>query len=98
MKIRNPEVMAEFRRRRNRQWAASGFIIAVVLPIMFLTGRSNARLFGLPQNITTGIMFGAVIVVLVFSLTNWRCPECNKYLGKRWNPQFCSHCGVQLHE
>jgi rRNA maturation endonuclease Nob1 len=33
---------------------------------------------------------------LIFSLFNWRCPSCNKYLGKAINAKFCAKCGVQL--
>jgi hypothetical protein len=36
------------------------------------------------------------VSVLVFSFLNWRCPSCNKYLGKAINPKFCSKCGTQL--
>jgi len=32
----------------------------------------------------------------VFSLYNWRCPACNKYLGKQRSPKYCSKCGVAL--
>jgi DNA polymerase II large subunit len=37
-----------------------------------------------------------IISVLAFSFLNWRCPSCNKYLGKAINPKFCSKCGTQL--
>jgi predicted RNA-binding Zn-ribbon protein involved in translation (DUF1610 family) len=33
---------------------------------------------------------------LVFSLRNWRCPACNKYLGKGTLPHYCPNCGVEL--
>lgn len=38
-----------------------------------------------------------VILYVVISLIDWRCPNCNEYLGKTWNPKFCQKCGVQLH-
>ncbi len=30
-----------------------------------------------------------------FSLANWRCPACGKYLPESWI-KFCSKCGVPL--
>ena len=99
MRQKNPATMAEYRKRRNRQWIASGLILVLVLPNMFLARNSNSfRLFGLPENVTIGVFLVIVFGVLIFSLTNWRCPECNKYLGKTFNPSYCSRCGTQLHE
>jgi hypothetical protein len=96
-KIRNPAVMAEFRKRRTRQWIASGISIAVVLPV-FLNRNKGLSVFGLPENFVVGIMVTFVAGLLIFSLLNWRCPQCKRYFGKRWNPQFCPRCGVQLHD
>ena len=33
---------------------------------------------------------------ILFSLYNWRCPACSKYLGKQRSPKYCSKCGVAL--
>lgn len=43
-------------------------------------------------------MFALAIVVglVVFSRFNWRCPKCNKYLGRGTNPKHCAHCGEEL--
>lgn len=37
-----------------------------------------------------------VISALAFSLWNWRCPACNRYLGKGARPRFCAKCGAPL--
>ena len=98
MREKNAETMAEYRRRRTRQWIASGLIILLVFPNLLLRRDDGFHLFGLPENIAIGVFMAAVLGVVIFSLTNWRCPECNKYLGKNFNPSFCSRCGTQLHE
>ena len=90
--------MAEYRRRRNRQWLASGLILVLIVPNILLRQGDSFRLFGLPENIGIAVFMAIVIGVVIFSLTNWRCPECNKYLGKTFNPSYCSRCGTQLHE
>jgi hypothetical protein len=33
---------------------------------------------------------------LIFSFRNWRCPACDKYLGKAIGPRFYAKCGVAL--
>ena len=40
-------------------------------------------------------MIGLAAAIL-FSLWNWRCPSCGKYLGRATNPSFCPKCGVKL--
>jgi len=98
MNQKNAETMAEYRKRRTRQWIASGLVIALVLPNMLRSKSDGFNLFGLPENLTAPVFMAVVIAVVIFSLTNWRCPECNKYLGKTFNPSYCSRCGTQLHE
>jgi hypothetical protein len=31
-----------------------------------------------------------------FTAINWRCPSCNKYLGKDINKRACRHCKTRL--
>ena len=35
-----------------------------------------------------------VIGNALFSLINWRCPACNKYLGKNLGWKHCPRCGI----
>ena len=39
----------------------------------------------------------AVVAMLLFSLKNWRCPGCRRYMGNRgFGIRFCHHCGARL--
>ena len=91
----NAEITEEFKKRRTRQIMALGPIILAFIALLSVEGNPSG-IFGLPQNIVLGISFALIISVLIFSLFNWRCPACNKYLGKTINPKFCAKCGVQL--
>lgn len=42
------------------------------------------------------IVLVIVIGLVVFTRFNWRCPKCNKYLGRSGNPTHCSNCGEKL--
>lgn len=83
----------DFSRRRIRQ-------LALTIPI----GIAIVAFFIFEERITESalapIAFAAVVVavlaMIAFSLYNWRCPACNKYLGKGINPRFCQKCGAQL--
>jgi len=91
----NAEIIEEFIKKRTRQIMAVGPIILAFIALLSVEGNPTG-IFGLPQNIVLSITFAVIISVLIFSLFNWRCPSCNKYLGKAINPKFCAKCGVQL--
>ena len=91
----NTEIIEEFKRKRTRQIMAVGPIILALIALFSVEGNP-AGIFGLPPNTVLTISFALIISVLIFSLLNWRCPACNKYLGKAINPKFCAKCGVQL--
>lgn len=82
---------AEFAARRRRQIAVAvviglGAILLMVMPDRQALNRGPG-LF---------VLFGAMAAILVFTLQNWRCPACQRYLGKGANPSFCPRCGVAL--
>jgi hypothetical protein len=91
----NAEIIEEFKKKRIRQIMAVGPIILAFIALFSVEGNPTG-IFGLPPNAVLGISFALIISVLIFSLFNWRCPSCNKYLGKAINPKFCAKCGVQL--
>jgi hypothetical protein len=92
---------AEFRNlfkvRRKNQIVVAVIAIAFMVPL-FLAREQPAvpTVMGIPAQ-AYFIVFGLVIVgSLAFSLKNWRCPACSKYLGKNVSPRFCPGCGVSL--
>jgi hypothetical protein len=91
----NVEIIAEFKKKRQRQLLAVAPIILAFVGLISLE-KNPGGLFGLSPNIVLTLCFAVIISTLVFSLFNWRCPSCQKYLGKAINPKFCSKCGTQL--
>jgi fatty acid desaturase len=87
---------AEFAKRRKRQLLVSLPVVAAILIVAVASENAKVPLFGLPPAVAGAIAFAAILGTLVFSLSNWRCPACNKYLGKGIGPSFCPRCGVPL--
>ena len=94
------EQKAEFKRmfssRRRRQIIVAIPVI-VILASLAVIGESkypDQGGFSLATVLPTLIML--VAAVLIFTFRNWRCPACDKYLGKAMNPKFCHKCGVAL--
>ena len=86
----------EFARRRKRQILATIPFLVVVLAIAMASGKSSDQLLGLPVTIWGPVAAVVFIGTIAFAFQNWRCPACNKYLGKNWGPRFCPNCGVAL--
>jgi hypothetical protein len=89
------EFRSEFAKRRKRQWIALIPILAVFALFVTMDETTGTTPIG-PVAVVLPLAFVIIIGVLAFSFTNWRCPACNKYLGKGISPKFCPKCGVQL--
>lgn len=90
------EIIESFRLRRTRQWMATVPTVLVIALMFWIRDSGQAYVMGYDKSTVLEVGIGVILVALVFSLINWRCPACNKYLGKGPNPKFCSKCGVQL--
>ena len=69
-------------------------MIAAILLLVFSEGKEE--LFGIPLVVLAPTVLVVILGGIVFSLKNWRCPGCYKYLGKGMSPKFCAKCGVPL--
>jgi protein-S-isoprenylcysteine O-methyltransferase Ste14 len=87
---------AEFARRRKRQLLVSIPLAAVVILFAVFSRTAETPRLGLPPAVLGVTVFVLVLGAIAFSLWNWRCPACNKYLGKGISPSFCPKCGVPL--
>ncbi len=91
----NAEIIEEFKKKRTRQIMAVGPIILAFIGLLSVENNPTGT-FGLAVTTILVTAFAVIISVLIFSFLNWKCPSCNKYLGKTINPKFCSKCGTQL--
>lgn len=82
--MENKNIIKEFSKRKKRQILVTIIALIAVL-ILFSFELDSVSVF-------------VVLGILIFTWTNWKCPSCNKYLGKGGNPKCCPNCGVQLVE
>jgi drug/metabolite transporter (DMT)-like permease len=88
------QIIDEFRRRRTRQFvAAVPGIAGIILALMAVT---HGSLFGIDGDLLALAGGSAFVAYAIFSIVNWRCPACSRYLGKGMNPSFCPRCGTRL--
>lgn len=87
----------QFRVRRQRQ-----LILAVPLVPLFvgfavlLDERTDGTVLGVPLSVAGPAFLIFIVAAIVFSFRNWRCPACDRYLGKGFSPKFCQQCGAPL--
>ena len=95
MKSDNKVIMENFRMRQNRQYLALAIALLLLVFSVLLYRRSD--IFG---EISKQTIFTAQIIIIaafiVFSIVNWRCPACNRYLGADIYREICKKCGTRL--
>lgn len=91
---------AEFRRqfgiRRKRQILLAAPLVALIVGFVALTDERSGSVMGLPLSVAGPAFLVLMVAAVVFSFKNWRCPACDRYLGKGMNPHFCPKCGAGL--
>lgn len=89
------DIMQDFKLRQSRQFLAIALTLLFLILLTLLYKRPD--LFG---EFSKDTIFGAQIILIaafvVYSALNWRCPSCNKYLGKNINRSICKKCGTRL--
>jgi len=84
----------EYVARRKRQ-AISTIPVGALAAAVALGGGG---LFGLGESAVLVVVGAVVLAFFGFSLANWRCPACDRYLGQRLNPRECPACGQTLRD
>ncbi len=89
------KIIRTFRVRQNRQILAIAAALFLVLLTAVVYKRSD--LFGVfPKNLLFGIQAVVIGGFIGFSAVNWRCPSCNKFLGRDVHQDACRRCGARL--
>jgi hypothetical protein len=79
-----------FALKRLRQTVMGGLTIVAFLGLVLLQRT------GIAPTVPVGVVWVlGVIGVFLFSWQNWRCPACDRYLGK-YVHAVCPRCGVAL--
>jgi len=84
-----------YAKRLRKQLIMIVLLFAVMMPLPFI--EDNATYFGL-----SGAVLGPTVLVVIaigwvtFHGRNWRCPACDEYLGRAFNPKHCRSCGIEL--
>ena len=85
-----------FSKRRRKQLVLIALLAPLIVAAVAYQRGVAATIFGISPHVAAPIFLALVVGALLFSLRNWRCPACSRYLGSGINPKHCPHCGVAL--
>lgn len=95
--MQNSEIYEAFARKKKRQnWITALTIIIIIGMVPFRSFSSSVS--PVFQNILLWSATLFIIALIVLSFINWRCPSCERWLGRETKMAHCKHCGVKLVE
>jgi hypothetical protein len=89
-------IIQVFAKRKRIQYILTLPVVAVIVLLLIARVNPDFSVGPLSRDVFIGILIVLAVAALVFSLFNWRCPACNKYLGREFSPKHCSSCGKKL--
>ena len=87
---------AEFARKRKAQFAIAIPFVAAMLGLILFEEQLNEVIATYPAWVPGAVFAVAAVAIGGFSWRNWRCPACDKYLGRSASMVHCPNCGVAL--
>ncbi|HSG08842.1 MAG TPA: hypothetical protein VLA36_10825 [Longimicrobiales bacterium] len=88
---RHKNTYAERRRRQTLSMVPVGLLAVTV-------AMGGGAVVGLTASASLVVVAAVVLGFFGYSLVNWRCPACDRYLGQRMNPRACPSCGQVLRD
>jgi hypothetical protein len=91
------EFERDYARRRRYQNLLAVILLPTLFAMRFSMNPEAGTVFGVPLQLGLPAVLMFIVGSTVFSLKNWRCPACTKYLGGAFRgPRHCPNCGVKL--
>ncbi|MFZ5826098.1 MAG: hypothetical protein ACOY94_17520 [Bacillota bacterium] len=84
------EIFLRFARKRERRAIALGILLLTIFLGLPLLGAK------LSQVAAAAIAGAGLVGLLIYLWIDWRCPKCDRHLGREFKHTHCSHCGTRL--
>jgi len=93
--ISNDAEKFDLNRRRVKWWVAQAIYILSLLGALYCLRVGATEAKG-AFTAATLLLIVLAIRAFIYRYEVWRCPSCNKYLGRTFSLKHCPHCGVLL--
>jgi hypothetical protein len=91
-------IYEQFKARRTRQIILAILILPILAGLIYLEIGGHEEILGIDADSWSIWSFGIIVLALGYSMYNWRCPSCKKYMGRNINPKNCPRCKISLEE
>jgi hypothetical protein len=92
------EFRKQFAARRGRQKFVAVPLVLLLLVLYFASDKDAGTVFGQSLIVVAPVFAAVLLGTALFSWRNWRCPACDRYLGRSAGQKVCGKCGVVLEE
>lgn len=65
-------------------------VLCVLVVILFFAAGETGKV------LLAYIAFALAVIGVILMFMFWRCPYCNRYLGRSYGKKYCPHCGRKL--
>lgn len=90
------EIISEYERRRKRRLIS--FFPFLGLAVLAIIARLSPEASGLSFSFWGPAAYIAMLLLIFYRVVDWRCPNCNAFLGLDSRPCFCQKCGFRFIE
>lgn len=94
--VNEKKIIEDFKKRRMRQIIVAVPMVICMILVLVISENKGFSFAGISSLHILAGMIVLFLAAFAFSIKNWRCPACNRYLGKGINPKFCPKCGARL--
>ena len=84
------------KRRRRIMLTVAIPVLPLAIAMLYSRDHPHANILGISVSTIAILSVPGVLIALGVMLYVWRCPQCDRYLGRSLNPKFCPHCGTPL--
>ena len=95
---RKERILELYRKRRKIQISILVAMVVIIVFLIIMSSNPDLTIGELTQDNMGIIALFLVIGGFIFSFMNWRCPVCNKYLGRGIWQKKCGNCGTEFTE
>jgi rubrerythrin len=88
--------MAVFARKKRNKYIVTVAMFIIVIAALIARTYPGFSIAGVSGDAIGFIAVGIVVLLIIYSSFDWRCPACKNILGRSMNPKRCPSCGVKL--
>lgn len=84
-------IQSEYSKKKNRRIITIAVTVALLVLLALMDYADVDKIES-----AAWVILSLIAGIVLYGFVDWRCPNCNTFLGRGMAPQYCSNCGVKL--